>query len=433
MNLQPQRTPATRRSIVAGTIGNLVEWFDWNVYAFLSVIIASQFFPKSDKVAGIIAALVIFGIGFLFRPLGGAALGSYADRHGRKAGMTLTILLMAGGSFAIALIPNYHAIGVAAPILLFVARAVQGFSAGGEFGTSSAYLVENATPATRATIGSWQQVSVGGGTLLAAITATLLQQLLPQPFLSVYGWRIAFILGGVLGLVGLWLRLSADETVEYTGVQRVGKVQQRPLVLALKDHPVATLRVIGMVAAGTALVQFWYAAYPSFLTSRFGLPPAQGGKAAIIGLAIFTLLVPFMGRLSDRVGRRPVLLFFTIASAASFAPMLLTMKPTMPGIILPMALSSVFLAAYAGSLAAMMAEQFPPEVRTAGISVPYGIAVAIFGGLTPVLANAMAGDSKLPVFVGVMTGLALLSGIVFTTMKETASRNVPSGVRVTAR
>lgn len=412
-------TQRRRLSIIAGTIGNLVEWFDWNVYAFLTPVIASQFFSQQDKATQILSTLIIFAIGFLFRPLGGAVLGSYADRHGRRAGMTLTIVLMALGSLAIAAIPSYHQIGVAAPVLLFLARSVQGFSAGGEFGTSSAYLVENAAPGKRATTGAWQQVSVGGGTLLASITAMILFRTLSPADLASWGWRLAFLAGGVLGLVGLWLRLRAEETLEYAEIKRRHRVQQRPLLQALRAHPVAALRVVGMVAAGTALVQFWYAAYPTFLLQHLGVPMAKGQLAASIGLAVFTVLVPFMGRLADRVGRRPLQLFFALGSAVTIAPLLLNLERV--GIIAPIAVSSVFLAAYAGSLAAMMSEQFPAEVRTAGISVPYGIAVAVFGGLTLPFASAMAAKGTVGVLAVVMAVLALASAVVFFTMEETRS------------
>lgn len=184
----------------------MVEWFDWSVYGFFAPYFAAAFFPQADETARLLSAFAVFAVGFFVRPLGGAVLGSYADRHGRRAGMTLTILLMAVASLVMALLPTWHAIGVAAPLLLVLARCVQGFSAGGEFGTSSAFLVENAERGGRARAGSWQQVSVGAGTLAAsALAAAMFATMTPEALTS-WGWRVAFGLGAVFGLVGLYLR-----------------------------------------------------------------------------------------------------------------------------------------------------------------------------------------------------------------------------------
>ncbi|HHT12824.1 MAG TPA: MFS transporter [Propionibacterium sp.] len=408
-----------RRSLAAGTIGNLVEWFDWSVYGFFAPYLAVSFFPQEDELARILSAFVVFAVGFFFRPLGGAVLGSYADRHGRRAGMTLTIILMAGASFVIAILPTHAQVGVVAPLLLVLARCVQGFSAGGEFGTSSAFLVENAPAGRRAWAGSWQQVSVGAGTLSASLLAAVMFATLPPADLTSWGWRAAFALGGLLGVVGLWMRLRVPDTDAYTGVRARGEIAKRPLTEVFRKHPLSALRVVGLVAAGTALVQFWFVSLPSIAHLSTGIELREAQVAALLGLALFTVLQPFSGWLSDRIGRRPMLLFFALGSAVTFVPLYLSMGTTLGSLLVAVLVSAVFLAAYAGSLAAVMAEQFPPEVRTAGISLPYGIAVAVFGGLAPVLAMAMIGAGTEWVFLAVMVALCLISAVVFWRMAET--------------
>ncbi len=419
---QPART--RRHAIAAGTVGNFVEWFDWNVYAFFAPFFASQFFPDGSEVVRLLNTFAVFAIGFFLRPLGGAVLGSFADRHGRKAGMTLTIGLMAAGSLFIALIPTHAMIGIWAPILLVLARGMQGFSAGGEFGTSSAYMVENAVPGRRATVGALQQVSVGFGTLLAALLAGIMSSILAPELMAAWGWRLAFILGAVMGLVGLYLRLRVDDTPVFNQVKREGRRVRQPLTQVLREHPRAALQVVAMVAAGTALVQLWFASLPALARVLVDAPVKTGQYAATIALAVFTLLLPLTGRLSDRFGRRPLLITFAIGSALTLAPAMLLMRPTLIGVALPASISAVFLAVYAGSLAAMMAEQFPPEVRTAGISLPYGIAVAVFGGTTPYIAMGLISQGLLWVFLAIMTALCLASAFVFWRMRETAHAHI---------
>ncbi len=408
-----------RRSVVAGTLGNLVEWFDWSVYGFFAPFFAASFFPQTDERARLLSAFAVFAVGFFFRPLGGAVLGSYADRHGRRAGMTLTILLMAAASLMIAVIPTYSTIGIAAPILLVIARSLQGFSAGGEFGTSSAFLVENAAPGRRARTGAWQQVSVGAGTLSASILASFMFATMAPGAVSSWGWRAAFGLGAVLGLLGLYLRMRVPDTHAFTTAKAAGRLEKRPLLEVFRKYPKEALRVVGLVAAGTALVQFWFVFSPTLAHLQTGIDIKVAQPAAALGLAIFTILQPLSGHLSDKYGRRPLLLFFALGSAATFAPLLLGLQPTFGSVLLAVGASAVFLAAYAGSLAAVMAEQFPPEVRTAGISLPYGIAVAIFGGLTPTLATGLIQRDQFVWFLVIMIVLLLVSAVVFWRMPET--------------
>jgi MHS family alpha-ketoglutarate permease-like MFS transporter len=212
-------SPQGRKAIIAGGIGNAVEWVDWAVYTTFSSIFAHHFFPQGDPIAALLATLAIFAVGFVMRPVGAAVMGAYADRHGRKKGLVLTIGLMAGATAVIGLAPTYETVGILSPIILVVARMVQGFSAGGEFGSSSAFLVESAAPRRRAFAGSWQQVSVGAGVLLASGMGAIITSTLSKEALDSWGWRLAFIVAALLGLVGLWLRSSVEETDSFVNAK----------------------------------------------------------------------------------------------------------------------------------------------------------------------------------------------------------------------
>ena len=333
--------------------------------------------------------------------------------------MTLTILMMASASALMALTPTFATIGVAAPILLVIGRSLQGFSAGGEFGTSAAFLVENAEPGRRASAGMWQQVSVGAGTLSASLLASVMFVVLSPEALSAWGWRVAFLIGAVLGLVGLYLRARVPDTAVSTHVRATGQVPRRPLLEVFRRYPRKALLVIALVAAGTGLVQFWFVYLPTLAQLRTGAALKTGQVAAAIGLAVFTVLLPLSGRLSDRFGRRPLLIFFALGSAVTVAPLVTSLRPTLPSLALAASIAGVLLAAYAGSLAAVMAEQFPPEVRTAGISLPYGVAVAVFGGLSPLVATALLDAGRFHFFLAGVVVLCLASAVVYWRMPET--------------
>jgi MHS family alpha-ketoglutarate permease-like MFS transporter len=306
-------TGSQRKAIVAGAIGNTVEWVDWAVYSTLAPIFASQFFPSSDPTAALLSTLAVFAVGFVMRPVGGALLGAYADRHGRKKGLTLTIGLMAGAAFVIAICPTYAAIGIAAPLVLLLARLVQGFSAGGEFGSSSSFLVESAAPCRRAFAGSWQQVSVGAGALIASFMGFVLTSTLSDADLHSWGWRIAFGVGGLLGLVGLWLRVSVEETASFQRARDDGRTRRRnPIVGMLTEHPRAALRIVGITTAGTLTYYVWISYMPGYAKAAVGIPLSEALLANTIAIAYFLCLLPFVAVLSDRYGRKPTLLVFAI-------------------------------------------------------------------------------------------------------------------------
>ncbi len=306
-------TPHQRKAIVAGSIGNAVEWVDWALYATLAPVFAGQFFGSDDPAVNLLSTLAIFAVGFVMRPIGGAVLGAYADRRGRKKGLTLTIGMMAGASIVIGLVPTYATIGIFAPLLLLLARLVQGFSAGGEFGSSSSFLVESAAKGRRAFAGSWQQVSVGSGVLIASGTGYVLTSLLSEEAMASYGWRIAFIIGGLLGLVGLWLRMTVSETDSFTKAEASGATKgAHPIVGIFKDHPKAALRVVGITIAGTLLYYIWMNFMPGYASTTTDIELNDALLANFIAVAYFMALLPLVALLSDKVGRKPTMLGFAI-------------------------------------------------------------------------------------------------------------------------
>lgn len=419
-------SPLGKKAIVAGSIGNTVEWVDWAVYTTFSSVFAGQFFPADKPAAALLSTLVIFAVGFVMRPVGAAVLGAYADRHGRKKGLMLTIGLMAAASLVIGITPAYSIIGVGAPLVLLIARLVQGFSAGGEFGSSSAFLVESAAPKRRAFAGSWQQVSVGAGSLLAALVGYIITSTFSTSALDVWGWRIAFIFCALLGMVGLWLRVSVAETSSFTDQRREDETQavrrRNPIVAMFRDHPGATLRVFGITIAGTLLYYMWVSFMPTYAHVTRGIPLSDALLANVIGMVIFIALLPFAGIVSDKLGRKTTLSIFAGGFLLFSWPAFAFLQGTFWSLLIIQVIGLVFMLGYSANCAVIMAEQFPPEVRATGIGLPYALAVAIFGGTAPYVTTWMS-DAGLGHLVWIYCAIAAAIGLaVYLTMPETKGK-----------
>ncbi|MFF0309195.1 MFS transporter [Streptosporangium sp. NPDC004379] len=417
-------TPAQRRAIVAGAIGNTVEWVDWAIYTTFASVFSRQFFPSGDPTVSLLSTLAVFAVGFLMRPIGGAILGVYGDRHGRKKGMTLTITLMAAASFVIAICPGYEVIGIAAPIVLVLARLVQGFSAGGEFGTSSAFLIESAASGRRAFAGSWQQVSVGGGVLIASALGTVLTSFLDEAALGSWGWRIAFAIGGLLGLIGLWLRVSVPETEAFSKAEASGRTRANPLTAMFREHPRAALRVIGVTIAGTLLYYIWVSYMPTYAHVDTGIPLNQALLANTIAVVVFLVLLPFGGLLSDRIGRKPTMTAFALGFLVIAWPAFHFLDGGFGALLVIEIVGMVFLVGYSANCAVVMAEQFPAEVRTTGIGLPYALSVAVFGGTAPYVTTWLSSNGYREQVWLYVVAAALIGVIVYTTMPETRGKEL---------
>lgn len=425
--VRPPTRGASGRALIGGTIGNFVEWYDWSVYGFFSPYFAKQFFPGSET-AATLSTLVVFAISFFMRPVGAAVLGVYADRHGRKHGMTLTILLMALGSLLIAVGPTYGAVGVVAPIVLILGRLLQGFSTGGEFGTSASFLVEWARPGRRAFAGSFQQVSVCLGILLASLSATVLTRVLDDQALGSWGWRLPFALGAVIGLIGLYIRRRLEEPEAFRRLERTGGRAERPMAQMARDHRRGAWFIFGISIAGSLVTYMWLTYMPVYAALVGDVDKADAQLANTVSLAFFVVILPFAGLLSDRVGRRPTMLVYAAAFVVLPFPLMSVLGDSFTSVFVVEIVGMAFLALNHSNLAAVFAEMFPPRIRTIGIALPYAISNAIFGGTAPNVMQFFGGKGILwavPLYVSVC---ALITGAFVFTMPETRTADVEMGI-----
>ena len=369
-------------SIFGGCVGNLIEWYDVYIYTFFSLYFAKAFFPREDATAQLMNTALIFALGFIMRPIGGWIIGVYADRHGRRASLLLSVTLMCGGSLIIALCPTYSTVGVFAPLILGAARLLQGISVGGEYGASATYLSEIATSKHRGFYSSFQYVTLIGGQLLASITLLVLQRLLLSgPQLEAWGWRIPFFIGAALALAGVALRRNMAETTPFLREEARGTVPNNPL-RDLLAHKREVAIVLGLTMGGT-LAFYTYTVYmPKFLVNSVGLGRDTATLISTISLFLYLCLQPLVGALSDRIGRRPVLIGFGVLGTLLTVPILnalLATKDAVTAFLLVMA-ALVIVSGYTAINAVVKAELFPAGVRALGVALPYAVAVSLFGG-----------------------------------------------------
>ncbi|WP_030243447.1 MFS transporter [Streptomyces sp. NRRL S-455] len=412
----PTKRPV--RQLLAASVGNAVEWYDWYAYTFLATYIADQVFPKSadNSLVPLLSTFAVFAVGFFMRPVGGLLMGAVADRHGRRAALTVTILLMGGSSLLVGLTPTYAAVGVLAPVILVLARLLQGLSVGGEFAASTTFLVESAGPGRRGLFSSFQYVSTTVGQLVASGTATLLVDTLSDGQMNGWGWRVPFVLGAVLSLVGFWIRQGAQET-------RSAEQRQAPrpgLFEALRRHPRESLLICGITAGGTIAYYTWTSYLPTYAELNAGIEKSDALLAGTISLAFFALLQPLGGLLSDRFGRRPLLLFFGLGFALLTVPLLHTLRDSFAVLLLVSCAGMVLLTGFTSISAAVNAEVFPPRVRAAGIGFPYSLTVALFGGTAPYVGTLFKELGHSGLFPWYVAVLCLLSSIVYLRLPETA-------------
>ncbi len=310
------------RSILSGSIGNLVEWYDWYVYSAFSLYFAPVFFPKASPTAQLLNAAAIFAVGFLMRPLGAALLGAYADKRGRRAALLLSVQLMAGGSLLIAVAPGYATIGLGAPALLLLARLLQGLSVGGEYGTSATYLSEMAGARHRGFWSSFQYLTLMGGQLLALSVQLALQQFLSPAAMTSWGWRVPFLIGTGAALGALYLRRHMHETAAFEHENTATPAARPSAFKQLLAYPRASLTVVGLTLGGTLAFYTFTTYAQKFLVNTSGFSKEQATLISFGAMAVALLFQPLLGAVSDRVGRRPVLLFFGVAATLGTVPLL---------------------------------------------------------------------------------------------------------------
>jgi MHS family alpha-ketoglutarate permease-like MFS transporter len=418
---EPQTTQSRVWSIVGGSLGNLVEWYDWYVYSAFSLYFAGAFFPKGSLTAQLLNTAGIFAIGFLMRPIGGWLMGTFADKRGRKTALTFSVLLMSAGSLIIAITPDYNHIGIAAPILLVFARIVQGLSVGGEYGTSATYLSEMATKKDRGFYSSFQYVTLIMGQLLALGVLILLQRVfLTEEQLHSWGWRIPFAIGAMLAIIVMYLRRSLQESVTLNKPEDVNK-NARGSLRALAQHPRAVLTVIGLTIGGTVAFYTFTTYMQKFLVNTNGFSKNEATLISSLTLIVFMLIQPLYGWVSDRIGRKPMLKTFGILGTITTIPILTYLSQThnfwVAFALIMLAL--LIVSNYTAINAVVKAELFPAHIRALGVGFPYAIAVSIFGGSAEYIALMFKGYGHENWFYWYVTGCIMVSLVIYVTMNDT--------------
>ena len=415
-----KKTLSLTQVVVATSAGNVLEWYDIFIFAFFAVFIAKNFFPMTSETAAMLLTFGSFGASYLVRPLGAMILGAYADRRGRKSAMLLTVGLMMVGTATIALIPVYRTIGLAAPIGIFAARLIQGFSAGGEFGASTSLLIEQ-TPHRSGFLSSWQFATQGVALLLASVFGFVLTRFLTPAQLTAWGWRLPFFFGLLIGPVGLYLRLFVQDGLVYIKAEHT----RTPIRDVFKTQKSMLLVSIGVLTVSTAvnhLIQY----VPTFAMRELHLDPSTGFAASALASTILAVVTPFAGHLSDQIGR----LRQTSWTALLF---LLTGYPTFAYVVSHVSVGALFAlvawlaivkAIYFGPLAALMAENFPVSTRATGISIAYNVGVAVFGGFTPAIVIwliSATGNKAAPSFYLMFTAIVSLVALAVISRERLAS------------
>ncbi|MEV1295085.1 MFS transporter [Pseudonocardia sp. NPDC049635] len=418
------QTPATAaterhrlpvRTLVAASIGNAVEWYDWTIYATFSIYFATQIFPPENAALALISTLATYALAFFFRPLGGLLLGRFADLHGRRTAMLVTILMMAGGSVVIGLLPTFAMVGWLAPVLLLLARIAQGMSLGGEVSNASAYLAEIAPAGRRGRYSSFFYISTGTAVLIASLMGFVLAATLTEDQLSTWGWRIPFLIGGLLGLIGMWMRRQMAETEQFEDNKEAAAKIRNPLLLTLREHPRAVAQLVGFTLLSTLCYYTFFSALTPFATTSRGADPTEVFLALSIATTIFVLLQYPMGALSDRYGRRPQLLVWSAATAVLIVPLSFLIGPGFWNMLVVFTVGLGLYTMMTSIAPAVMSELFPTSVRALGIGAWYNLTVAVFGGTAPLVVQSLqqAGLATL-FFAYVAVGAAIAFGAILT-------------------
>jgi MHS family alpha-ketoglutarate permease-like MFS transporter len=412
------------RNIVGGSAGNLVEWYDWYAYSAFTLYFAPVFFPKGSYTAQLLSAAAVFGVGFVMRPIGAWVMGIYADRKGRKAGLTLSVALMCGGSLLIALTPGYAAIGALAPALLVFARMLQGLSVGGEYGASATYLSEAAGRERRGFYSSFQYVTLISGQLIALAVLLVLQALLSEVELAAWGWRIPFAIGAALAVVVFYIRRRLSETDSFAAAQGAAAPRSSGASL-FRDHPREALLVMGLTAGGT-LAFYAYTTYmQKFLVNTSGFSAEVATRITAAALLVFMLVQPLAGALSDRVGRRRVMIGFGVAGVLFTYPIFRALEgATSPYLAFALVLAALLIVTgYTSINAVVKAELFPAHIRALGVALPYALANTLFGGTAEYVALWLKQAGMESAFYWYVTAMIGVSLAVYVGMRDTRAQS----------
>src|SRR4051794_36504824 len=419
VEVEQQRHRLPVRKLVAASIGNAIEWYDWTIYATFSIYFATAIFPSGNAELALLNTLATYALAFFFRPLGGFLLGRFADLRGRRPAMLLTIALMAGGSLVIAILPTFALVGWLAPILLLLARIAQGMSLGGEVSNASAYLGEIAPPAHRGRYSSFFYISTGSALLAASLMGVLLTSVLDNDQLEAYGWRIAFFIGGLLGLIGMWLRRSLVETEQFEENAEKARATKNPLLQTIKHHPKAVVQLCAFTLLSTLSYYTFFSALTPFAITFRDADKTDVFIALSIGTALFVALCYPFGAMSDRIGRKPQLLTWSGAMAVLIVPLSFLVRDNLFSLIVVFCVGLGLYALMASIAPAIMSELFPTELRATGIGAWYNLTVAVFGGTAPLVITALSNAGHPLAFFWYVAVAAVITFVVVLGLRET--------------
>lgn len=416
------------KNVVAGCVGNVLEWYDFALYGFFAPIIAKLFFPSDDQLSGLLATFGIFAVGFLMRPIGSLLFGFLGDKLGRKKALEISVVMMAIPTTLIGLLPTYESVGILAPILLTIIRLIQGISVGGEFTGSISYVVEHAPypPGRRGFYSSWTVFSLLGGILLGSAVASVFTEFLTNEQMQSFGWRIPFLLGLVIGIVGLFLRAGIDESPAFKKMKQAGTLSKTPIRDAFKFHWKEILTVIGATCVGAVNFYMIFVYLTTFLSTETHLDLATALEINTVSMVFLMVITPIMGYLSDKIGRKPLLIGGCLIIALFSYPLFVEfLKGDAFHDLLSQLVFALGLAMVFGPFGAMMIELFPAKVRMSAVSIGYNIGFAVFGGTAPFIATYLidiTGDKLSPSYYLILA--AIISLIVFIKIKETYQDDV---------
>lgn len=422
-------TPASNsmfKAVVAGSIGNALEWFDYGLYGYFASIVSSQFFSSKDPITALMLSFIVFGVGFVMRPVGGLVFGHYADKVGRRTALTWTVVLMGMSTFAVGCLPTYAQVGIWAPILLTLCRLLQGISTGGEWGSCMSFLAEYATPFNRGFIVSWSQFSIAVGLLLGSGSGAILSFLLSPEALNAWGWRIPFWSGILIALFGIYLRRQVDETPVFRECEGAQALAQTPLIDVLKNYKRETLLSFGIVIGWT--ISYWLvmAYMPTYISKVLKFPLSVGLSLNTFLIVIFMVAIPFTGILADKIGRKPVLIYSALGFVILSYPLfyLLSTTHSTAVMFIVLVVLAILEALICGGATVYMTEIFPTNIRCSAIAIGYNVAVACFGGTAPFISTwliSSTGSNLAPTYYLIAGSIISLLVMVFLA-KETYNK-----------
>ena len=425
----PTRRPkmSRRKVVVAVSLGNGIEYFDWAIYSALTTVFARHIFPASDPLVSMLLSMAAFALGFIARPVGAIFFGNMADRRGRKLVLTVSITLTSLGSLVIALVPTYDAIGVAAPAIVLLARLTQGLGAGGEASSAATFLVESAPSHRRGFFSSFQQMSTGAGLLAASLVAAALTALLPEDALNSYGWRLGFLLAAVLGLIALYLRRNVADIEAAEEVTRLTAAERRAIRReAFRTHRVRLVQIFLLTIPGTIGNYMFLNYMAAFAHTTTGIEISTALLANSCAVAVYCAAIPFAGLLTDRIGRKPCLIIFSVLYILIPYPLFSIIGTTFTSILVANLLGVLVLSIFSGTFMTLYNELFPTSIRVAASGIPFALAVSLFGGTAPYVTTQLFALGLSGFIWAYLSVAGVIALIVTFTLPETFRKEITS-------